>query len=307
MIQPIFVMAVATSVVALGAWGTLLWQMFPRDERRRSLAVMMAIGFLMSPLAFYVVRKPLFVAPLEPILKRSGWDTGGWPIVRDAVRLSFAPLTEEPAKLVPWLVLLAAGWPLLPTRRMIAPLAMATGLGFAIGEIWLVAGFVAQANDPKLAGLPWYAFGGFFSERLMTCICHALFALPTVALARRGWEWGLLGLAIGMLLHFISNSPIVLMHREAFGWRQQTWSIVIQAWLILFTVAGLLAIIAAAAGRKVLRKIWSNRMICPECGAIYRQPIFLGLNFGLSRYERCGACHKWHWVTLKNLAPLKRK
>jgi hypothetical protein len=188
---------------------------------------------------------------------------------------------------------------------MVAALAMAAGLGFAIGEIWLVAGFVAQANDPKVAELPWYAFGGFFSERLMTCICHALFALPTIALARRGWRWGLIGLALGMSLHFISNSPIALMHREVFGLSKQTWSVLIQVWLILFTIAGLLAIIAAAAGRKMLRRIWSNRMICPECGAIYRQPIFLGLNCGLSRYERCGACHKWHWVTLKNLAPLK--
>ena len=48
-------------------------------------------------------------------------------------------------------------------------------------------------------------------------------------------------------------------------------------------------------------------MICPGCGAIYRQPILLGLNFGMSRYERCGACRKWHWVSLSNLAPEETK
>jgi hypothetical protein len=307
MVHSIFIMAAVTSVVALLAWGTLLWQISPRDRRWRSLLGMMLIGFVMSPVAFYAVRRPLLIGPLEPILRQSGWTRGGWSIVRDVVRLSFAPLTEEPAKLVPWLALLAVGWPLLPTRRMVAPLALAAGLGFAVGEIWLVAGFVAQANDPKLAGLSWYAFGGFLSERLMTCICHALFALPTMALARRGWRWGAIGLALGMSLHWISNAPIVLMHRETFGWKRETWGLLIQLWLILFTVVGLLAIIAAAAGRKVLRKMWSRRMICPECGAIYRQPLLLGLNFGMSRYERCGACHKWHWVTLKNLAPLKGK
>ena len=40
----------------------------------------------------------------------------------------------------------------------------------------------------------------------------------------------------------------------------------------------------------------------PGCVAIYRQPLFYGLNFGMSRYERCGACGKWHWVTPKDLA-----
>jgi len=201
---------------------------------------------------------------------------------------------------------LALGWPLLPTRRMIAGLALAAGLGFAVGEIWLVASFVAQANDPKLAGLPWYAFGGFLSERLMTCIAHALFALPTVVLSRRGWKWGALGLVLGMSMHWVSNAPITLMHRGVFGWKPEIWGFVIQLWLALLTLAGLIALIGAYAGRKMIRRILAHKMICPGCGATYRQPFFVGLNWGLSRYEPCGVCHKWHWVTLKNIAPLKK-
>lgn len=307
MFHQIYIMAAVTSVVALAVWGTLLWQLCPRDKRRPLIITLLLLGFFMSPAAFFGVRRPLLIGPLEPVLKHPGWDVGGWSVVRDAVRLTFAPLTEEPAKLAPWLVLLAAGWPLLPTRRMVAPLALAMGLGFAVGEIWLVAGLIAQANDPKLAALPWYSFGGFLSERLMTCVTHALFALPAVALARRGWKWGAVGLALAMTMHWVSNAPIVLMHREMFGWKAGTWQLLIQVWLVLFTIAGLAALIGCFAGRKMLRGLWSLRMVCPECGATYRQPIFLGLNFGLSRYERCGACHKWHWVTLKNLAPLKEK
>jgi hypothetical protein len=306
MIHPIYVMAAVTSVVSIAVWGGLLWQISPRDDRRSPLLVLLLIGFLMSPAAFFAVRRPLLLGPLEAILTQPGWDSGGWSTVRDILRLSFAPLTEEPAKLAPWLVLLAAGAPLWPTRRMIAPLALAAGLGFAVGEIWLVAGLIATANDPKLAGLPWYSFGGFLSERLMTCITHSLFALPPVILSRRGWKWGTLGLALGMLLHFISNAPIVLMHRGTFGWKPEVWSIVIQLWLSLLTVVGLISLIGLFAGRKMLRKLWAHQMICPGCGAIYRQPIFLGLNMGMSRYERCSVCRKWHWVTLKNVAPLKR-
>ena len=138
-------------------------------------------------------------------------------------------------------------------------------------------------------------------------LAHALFALPTMMLSRRGWRSGLCGLALGMLLHGISNAPIVLMQRDVFGWKRETWGLIIQLWLALITAVGLVALLGAVAGRKIIRKLWANRMICPECGGIYRQPIVLGLNFGMSRYEPCGLCHKWHWVTLKNLAPLKRK
>jgi hypothetical protein len=303
MIHPIYPMAALTSVVALGAFGALLRQICPDDARRPWVFVLVICGLVMSPGAYFFVRRPLLIAPLEPMLKQPDWDTGGWSLLRDGIRLSYAPLTEEPAKLAPWLVLLAAGVPLQPTRRMRAPLALAAGLGFAAGEIWLVASLIEQANDPKLAGLPWYSFGGFLTERLMTCLSHALFALPTFLLSRRGWKGGLVGLGIGMLLHLISNAPIGLMHRGAFGWKPAVWGAVIQSWVALISVAGLLTLIGLAAGRDALRRIWSRRMLCPGCGALYRQSLFFGLNFGTTRYERCGACRKWHWVTLKNLAP----
>lgn len=268
--------------------------------------MLLAIGCFMSPAAYYGVRVPLLIGPLEPGLKQPGWDEPGWSIARDAIRLAFAPITEEPAKLLPWVVLLAAGAPLWPARRLVAPVALAAGLGFAVGEIWLVAHFVAQANDPKLAALPWYAFGGFLSERLMTCLTHPLFALPTVMLARKGWKGAALGLAMGMALHGLSNAPIVLMHRKAFGWKPEIWSVIIQIELVVLSIVGLLSLLAASFGRKTMKKIWAGRMICPECGATYRQPIVMGLNCGMKRYEPCGACGKWHWVTIANLAPLKR-
>jgi hypothetical protein len=306
MFHSIYPMAAVTTVVALGVWGTLLLQMCPKDVRRAQVFAMLFIGCLMSPLAFYVVRRPLLIGPLEPIFKQPGWETGGWTILRDVIRLCFAPLTEEPAKLAPWLLLLAAGLPLLPSRRMIAPLALAAGLGFAVGEIWFLAYDVSIRNDPKLAALAWYEFSGFLSERLMTCLTHTLFALPTIILSRRGWKWGLVGLFLGMVLHWLGNAPIVLMHRGAFGWKPEIWSVVIQLWVAAFAVAGLAAVIGFAVGKKVVRKMWTSRMICPGCGANYKQPLFYGLNFGLSRYERCGVCRKWHWVTPANLAPTKR-
>lgn len=305
--HPIYIMAAVTSLVAFAAWGALLWQLAPQDRRRSSLLAMLGLGLFMSPAAFYLIRRPFLIGPLEPLLTQPGWDAGAWSILRDVIRLCYAPLTEEPAKHLPWLLLWAIGAPLEPTRRLRGPLAFAAGLGFAVGEIWLVAHLIAVANDPKLAALPWYQFGGFLSERLMTCLSHALFAIPPILLSRRGWGWGLLGLAMGMTLHWLTNAPIMLMHRNPFGWAPEVWGILLYVWVAWFSLAGLIWLIGLAAGRQTLRRILANLMVCPECGAVYRQPILLGMNMGLYRYEPCGACRKWHWVTLKDLAPLKAK
>ena len=56
------------------------------------------------------------------------------------------------------LTLLLAGYRLRPVRRLIVPLAMTIGLSFALGEIWLVARFVAV--NPEMADIPWSLFGG---------------------------------------------------------------------------------------------------------------------------------------------------
>jgi len=107
-----------------------------------------------------------------------------------------------------------------------------------------------------------------------------------------------------MLLHGLTNAPILLLRREVFGWKPEVWSVLIQVFLTGVFIISLVALIAAAYGQRMVRRILANQMICPACGATYRQPI-LGMNFGLSRYEPCAACHRWNWVSLKNLAPLK--
>ena len=298
--HPIVPMAVLTFIVALLLGGFLIWQLAPRD-RLLELAILIWCGLAMSPLAFYLVRRPA-IAPLEREFAKPVWKetTASW--MRDGIRLLYAPLTEEPAKLLPWFVMLMLGVAVQPTRKMVAPLALAIGLSFALGEIALVAKFVVDGNDPKIAALPWYAFGGFFSERLMTLFAHSLFALPTLALIRKSWKWAPLGLMIGMFLHYCSNAPIVLLQREAFGIGKNSWAVIVQLWLTLIVVIALLAILWAHYGSSKLRRIVSAKMICPECGQTYRQPILLGLNMGLSRYERCAKCLKWHWVTIDNLA-----
>lgn len=304
MIHPIYTMAGVTTVFALAAFGLLLWQFSPRDHRRWMLLAMMLAGTLTSVPTYYLVRVPLLVAPRDKLLAKPDWAPFKGSLADDAIKLCFAPLTEEPAKLVPWLVFLAIGAaigiPMLPGRKMVVPIALALGLGFAIGEFWLVAHFIDQ--NPKFAATPWSDFTGYAGERMMTCLTHSLFALPTVYFARRGWFWAIFGLAIGMTLHWLGNAPIALMHREAFGIKAKDWAVLVQLWLILFVVASLVALMATHYPRKI-GQIMAHRMVCPECRTVYQQPILMGLNAGTWRYEPCGHCKKWHWVTIENLAP----
>jgi hypothetical protein len=114
----------------------------------------------------------------------------------------------------------------------------------------------------------------------------------------------MIGLAMGMTLHFLGNAPIMLMRRDAWNLGPTTWGLIVQFWLIAFTIAGAFALAGVHLGSRLMRRVLRGRMICPECGSEYRQPFFLALNFGKWRYEPCGACGKWHWVSLENLASL---
>lgn len=303
----LYIAAAVTSLVAVCMFTALIFQL-TSQEHRRKLLYLGCLGLCISPLAYFCVRIPLIKIVEPTLLGTSAEKPNGTAsaAVLGGVRLLYAPLTEEPAKLLPWIVLLMLGVWQRPPRELVVPLALTVGVAFAIGEFWLVAYLISAKPDPVIAQLPWYAFRGYISERLMTCFAHTLFALPTVLLYRRSTLLASLGLLTGMILHYVSNAPIVLMHQQAFGLSAAVWSAIAQVWLVLFVVVTLFVLVAVHYGNEVVAKIWQNKMICPECGATYRQPIAMGLNMGAWRYEPCGACHKWHWVTIKNLAPLEK-
>lgn len=303
--HPIYITASFTFVLGLIVFGTVLWQVTPGEFRRRTFALLV-LGLLVSPAAFYFVRTPFLLQPLKSWIETNG-QIGGWHRVQaDIVSLTFAPLTEEPTKLLPWVLMFVAGAPLLPTKKMVVPIALAAGVGFALGEVWLVAKLIADADKPEFRQLPWYAFGGFIVERLETGFTHSLFAFPTVLLARRSWRLALLGLLLGMSLHYLGNAPIVLMKREFPPIGNAAWAVILQLWSFGFSLAGAVTLLVYHYGSKMLRQILRRRVVCPECGCEYTQPILFGFNFGNWRYERCQACRRWHWISLKDLAQLPK-
>lgn len=303
----LYIAAMITSVVTVCMFGALVRQLTVPGHRWKLLCLAF-LGLFTSPLAYALIRLPMIRLIEPPLFGTTPEKPDGTAsaFMRGSVRLLYAPLTEEPMKLLPWVAMLLIGVMHKPTREMVVPIALTVGVAFAIGEFWLVAYLISAKPDPALAQLPWYAFGGYMSERLMTCFSHTLFALPTVLLYRRGVLLAMVGLAIGMVLHYLGNAPIVLMNHRAFGISTESWSVIVSLWLAFFVLIATAAMVTVHFGREVIARIIQNKMICPECGAIYLQPILAGINMGTWRYEPCGACHKWHWVTIKDLAPLEK-
>jgi hypothetical protein len=274
----IYVAAILTTGIALAIFVTVIRKLrLPANERLLWLAMLIVLP--MEPLAFYLVRVPLDQWLAGQLVHGSA--TYQWLISL------YAPLTEEPAKLVPLLI------PAIRrdiNEKNFARYALAIGLGFAIGEMWFIAERIARV--PEFAHTPWYLFGGFISERLMTCVFHGAFV--AVALWRLRSRF-LLGLAGAMALHWLGNFPIFLLSWNVGGLGKVFWSVAVQLWIVAYLFGGLALLSYFTFGRVAPGRLFYGRRKCPECGAEYDASLF-ALNFGRTRYERCPQCRHWHWT-----------
>jgi hypothetical protein len=281
----IYLTAVLTTAAAVAIFGTLIHKLrLPAHERLLWLAAALALP--LCPLAFFLVRIPLdhwLVAQL-----------GAKSVAYKWLVTFYAPLTEEPAKLIP--LLLPAIRRDLEARNFVR-YALAIGVGFAIGEMWLVADRVAQM--PALTALPFYQFGGYVSERLMVCVFHSAFV--AVAL----WRWRrrfALGVAGAVALHWLGNFPLSLMAWNAGGLGKTFWMVFTQCFIVLYFLCALALLGYFTFGRVEglnLHHPGYGRRHCPECAKDYEAPLW-ALNFGAKRYERCPYCRHWHWTHAQN-------
>ncbi|XVX18937.1 hypothetical protein ACQP1U_11365 [Actinomycetota bacterium] len=170
------------AVIVLALAGSLCAAVLVRIPRRgRRYAGLLGVGLLSSALVNLAVKGPVGGA-------LSAWAGGGprldaqdpaWLLL---VALLLAPVTEEAVKLAP---LVAP-----PVRRLVRDrvdalwAGMALGMSFGLGEIVWVAATIAMS--PDYAQIPWYAFGGFASERLLVTLGHGVMT----ALAVTGWFSG---------------------------------------------------------------------------------------------------------------------
>lgn len=218
----IVIAAVITAAVALAAGVFLLSRLADRSLWAvLGLCVLVMLPF--QPAAFYLVR-----LPIDGVLQ-GALGTGG---LYGFVATFYAPLTEEPAK---WLVLLIPAVRNALTPKTAVPIALATGLGFGLGEI----GFVAEqvTRFPALADLPFWSFSGFFFERIMVCFLHGamlLYAFRWLAEGRGFWPGALLGIAI----HYGVNFPIYVAGLDILPIAPEIWQAAITLYLVIFVVGG---------------------------------------------------------------------
>ena len=95
MMPDIYIAASITSALSLIILGGLLFLRAPREDRPL-LALLVLIMLPMNALAFHLIRMPVDGWLSAALGKQSG--------VYQCVRMLYAPLTEEPAKLWPFLI-----------------------------------------------------------------------------------------------------------------------------------------------------------------------------------------------------------
>jgi len=279
-IPDIYIAAIVTSILSLGIIGGLLLYFAPK-ENRSILYLLILVMLPMNALAFYLVRMPLDTLLLNAFSKGNGF--------YQFMRMIYAPLTEEPAKL----------WPLLIPwfYRRISSVktfraALAIGLGFGVGEAWTVAHLLSRS--PAIAQYPWYML---INERVMVCIIHSAFTAVALhfIIARKRIVVGIL---TAMGLHFVGNSPIFLASWNVFGIGRETWQVILQLWVLFYFLAMGALLILMAYGRQKTGKSFLGEIECPECKKVYKRSMLTGINLLHKRYEPCPHCKHWHIVPM---------
>lgn len=287
MIADIYIAAIITTILALSVIGGSLWYSASREDRP-FLILLLVLMLPMNPLAFFGVRLPLDTWLATLLSQQPGTFT--------FIRLWYAPVTEELAKL--WPLLIPWVYQNIASRKpKLHQIALAIGLGFGVGEAWTVAKLLSASAE--VAQYPWYQLGGYMSERFMVCIMHAGFtgaALHFIVAQKRIF----LGLSAAMLLHFMANFPIYLASQDVGGFGSAVWAIILQFWVLAYFMAMGVLLAYMAYGKQWAKKLLLGKMKCPSCEQVYDRPLF-GLNLFHKRYERCPHCHRWHMVSMFNV------
>ncbi len=204
---PIYIMAAVTLAASLALWGILIYLL---SGRQRRYFWLLLLGLPLSAIANLLIKRPAIVAvgQAAQIPVGLGALAPAWFL---AFQVLITPVVEEAVKLTPLLI--------GPARKMITGRASAfwvgfvLGVSFGLGEAAYIA--YAVARLPQYAGLPWYAFTGYLSERIMACFAHGVFTAVLVTALARGPKFILSGYLAACALHFFLNLPAVFYQ---LGW-----------------------------------------------------------------------------------------
>lgn len=285
----IYIMAIVTTLFCLLLYGGFIVWRTPRKELP-FLALLLVAMLPMEPISFYLVRMPINSLLVDWLGKDSS--------VYRFLTTFYAPLTEEPAKL--WILLIPWFAKRIDGKNFVR-IAMTIGLGFGIGELWMLAEKISHVEE--YSSYPWYMFTGFLNERFIVCIMHSAFTALALSRLRKTFILGVLG---AMFLHYLGNFPLYLMGIDLGGLGATTWGIIVNIWITIYFLLMITLVVFLATRKIALGRFFFGDAKCPECGTIYPRPFWLGVNMVTRRYERCPQCKKWHWITNKEvIKPVK--
>lgn len=270
--------AIVTTFLSFAIIGSFLFVKSHKEERA-FLGKIILLMLPMCPVAFYFLR-----LPLDGLLRGLlGYNSKIYVFLTTL----YAPIFEEPAKL--WIFLIPYFLKRLDSKNIIK-VALAIGLGFGIGEMWLVA--VNLAKNLQIAKLPWYLLGGYINERFMVCIAHGAFTAVVLKYIRKSF---IIGIITAMFLHYLGNFPIYLARNNFWGLGESVWQVILSFWVQIYFLILVGLLIYLAAGNLRMGDFIYGKAECPECKKVYSRPIF-AINMVTKRYERCPYCKKYHWT-----------
>lgn len=196
---------------------------------KRELGYLLILGLVSLPgsyIAFNFVRIPIDnvvrqVFNISPLLR-------SLPLWYYFIVLSYAPITEELMKLAPLAI------PFFRkniTKDNSIAAGMIIGLGFGIGEMWLIATWLSR--DVSIINYHWYQLGGYIFERIVSCFNHGVFTVVAIkGLGNKFIKYTL----YAMGLHTLSNLPIILFNAGLLRLDKATFQNLMSVYLLLFII-----------------------------------------------------------------------
>jgi uncharacterized membrane protein YhfC len=202
MIPQIYITAAITLMISVAFWG---WMIYLFTGHQKHYFWLLVLGLPLSTIANLIVKRQaiILVGQTFHVPPGLGLASPAWFL---AFGVLITPLVEEAIKVLP--LLLRPAWRMVTSRMNALWVGFVLGVSFGLGE----AGFLAYAiaQNPAYNALPWYAYTGYFSERLMTCFVHGvLTAIVVIGIYRGGkYIWSSYLVALG--LHLFMNAPAAM-------------------------------------------------------------------------------------------------
>jgi hypothetical protein len=202
MIPQIYIMAAITLVLSVAFWGLLIYLFTGHQKHYFWLLV---LGLPLSMIANLIIKRQAIIVVGQTFHVQPGLGLAS-PVWFLAFGVLSTPLVEEAIKILPLLV--RPVWRMVTSRASALWVGFVLGVSFGLGE----AGFLAYAiaQNPAYNSLPWYAYTGYFSERLMTCFVHGVLTAIVVIGIYRGGKYILSGYLVALGLHLFLNAPTAM-------------------------------------------------------------------------------------------------